>query len=256
MFDGTTIFHKINYVFPLLVFFSLALALAIRRKHMRLVLCTLVYWIGLLFYYLVSSTATITLPEIFLWNAPQFWLVGRTAIIVLYLGMIILYMVFGKSILFRISYGIMLALVASEYLFYFGSVLTSGDDFGFLLPSHINISFACLNTAAPLISSVALALALGVRKHYLWPILVGMSCWAWLGFYYTIFPFVYVCSPGLFDFYIWAIIRTFILVMYSIMIALYTILNKRNLFWISFGLTIFLLIEQFYSYFWGEYYGP
>ena len=256
MFDGTTIFHKVNYIFPLLVFFTLALALAIRRKYMKLILCTLVYWVGLLFYYLVSTTATFTLPEIFLWNASQFWLVGRTAIIVLYLAMVILYIIFGKRILFRISYGIMLALIVSEYLYYFGSVITHGDDFGVFLPSHINFSIVCFNIAAPLISSVTLALALWVRKRYAWLILASMSCWAWLAFYYLIYPFVYVHSPGLLDPNIWAIIRTLALAIHFTMILLYVILNNRKLFWVAYGTAIFLLLEQLYSYFRGEYFGP
>lgn len=259
MFDETTIFYKVNFVFPLLVFTSLALALAIRRKYMRVILCTLVYWTGLHFYYAFSTTAGITLPGTILSFAPQFWLIGRMLIILLYLVTIVLYVISGKGILFRTSYGIMLALVISEHLYGVGSMIAwdSACEYMEAFSPDIVISFEYFNVAAPLISSIALALALGIRKKYVWAILIGMTCWAWISYHYMIFPFVFVCFPGfLLDFQYWTIARTLVLVLHLVTIALYMILNKRHLFWVSYGLVIFLVLEQYYSYFWGEYFGP
>ena len=116
---------------------------------------------------------------------------------------------------------------------------------------------ANLSIDGPMLSTIILALTLTIREKYNWFIVPAIVYWVAIGFYYSINPLaIFVCPSFFQNGDHWLIIKGWIVLLYLLFLASYLIFNKKNLFWISYGIMTFLIVECIYSFSFGEYFGP
>lgn len=256
MFDKTmTISYGIDLALPFLSIIGFVLVLVVRRKFIPVILTTIAFWLYLQLYYSCDPIAFT--PACILELDKDSWLVGRAVFVLLHLITLVLYLVFNRKALFFISYGMMLIL-AADYIHYSGVDLITGVVLtikSLIFPKGFNVEFFIL--AMPMFSTIGLMLALATRQKYRWWILSAIMYWVGLGFYYSICPIaIYVSPLSVINGDYWLVTREIIFLSQLVLMILYMILDKKYFFWIAYVIMLVLIIEQLYSYFWGDYFGP